>query len=377
MSNPKTENKFLEQGFINEAAMLAYLNNELTAEEKQQFEKLLQEDPFAQEALEGLQSSQNNTVVTQTIFSINQKVYERTGAKDKKIFQLHWTNFAWAAALLVLLIGIGAVMITYIGKKDSRIALAKEQSNKAEDTGLFQTQKREMKPAVQVLVLTDTPQKTLPSIAPAIANQEKMVNTTTSETADRKGKATTVSIDKSNVSASDISKKPETFTPKKETTKVTTPLPAKNEPVKKEQLNSVAAPSTQKIMQGSAAENATTTKVAVASMADAMKNFNSGNYKESGEQFTAILQQQPNSAEALYFGGISDYINGNSDKSEKSFDKLLKGGNKYVDGSKWYKANILLQKGKRDEAKKLFVELSQSNGSYKDRAIKKIAEAGL
>ena len=87
-----------------------------------------------------------------------------------------------------------------------------------------------------------------------------------------------------------------------------------------------------------------------------------------------ILKQQPNNIDALYWGGISDYINGNTKKSEKNFDKLLKDGTKYVEGSKWYKANILLKKGKKEEAKKLLDELSNTSGSYKERAVKKKAE---
>ena len=107
---------------------------------------------------------------------------------------------------------------------------------------------------------------------------------------------------------------------------------------------------------------------------DAMKTFNSGNYKKSSEQFDEILNDQPKNAEALYFGGISDYINEKTNKSEKNFDKLLKDGSRYTEGSKWYKANILLKKGKKDEAKKLLNELGNSNGSYKERALKKLQE---
>ena len=104
------------------------------------------------------------------------------------------------------------------------------------------------------------------------------------------------------------------------------------------------------------------------------KSFNGGDYKASSDQFSEILKQQPNNAEALYFGGISEYINGNSKKSEKNFDKLLKDGTKFSEGSKWYKANILLKKGKKDEAKKILDELANSTGSYKERALKKKAE---
>jgi tetratricopeptide (TPR) repeat protein len=105
-----------------------------------------------------------------------------------------------------------------------------------------------------------------------------------------------------------------------------------------------------------------------------MKNFNAGDYQTAGEQFNAILKKDPNNADALYYGGICDYINNTNTKGEKNFDKLLKNGNRYIEGSKWYKANILIQKGKKEEARKLLNDLANTNSSYKERAIKKLAE---
>jgi len=71
--------KISEQGVITEEALLAYTRNELTADEKQEFEKLLHDDPFAQEALEGIQASKNNATVANTLLNVNRKVRERNG----------------------------------------------------------------------------------------------------------------------------------------------------------------------------------------------------------------------------------------------------------------------------------------------------------
>jgi predicted Zn-dependent protease len=68
---------------------------------------------------------------------------------------------------------------------------------------------------------------------------------------------------------------------------------------------------------------------------------------------------------------VSTYINGNTAKAEQQFDKLLRRG-VYVEGSKWYKANILLKKGKTAEAKELLQSLDKNNGCYHDRAVKKL-----
>jgi hypothetical protein len=148
---------------------------------------------------------------------------------------------------------------------------------------------------------------------------------------------------------------------------------------KAEQKNAKGADisASKRVVRRSITEREDGDKTMIITMDDAMKSFNSGDYKKSSGQFDAILSQQPSNADALYFGGISDYIIGNDKKSEKNFDKLLKEGTKFVEGSKWYKANILLLKGKREEAKKLLDELSQSSGSYKERAVKRKADAGL
>lgn len=395
MSGSKKDNIFFERGAINEASMLAYLNNQLSAEEKQQFEKLLKDDPFAQEALEGLQVSQSQTTVSTTLVSLNKKIRERTGLKEKKTFQIHWSNYAWAAVLLGLLIGIGFVMINFIGKHDSNIAMNKEEVTKTADENLFET-KQELKPAeTPVTIITDSVQTVLPDIMKADEAKDKdatlkaLDNTeaknAAKEDVSSKGKEGTSTA--TPTSATGASSNSIVSVTDKNTAGAVSPAAAEgvNEPSKNVKSNRMAdnktegrevvtAPATQKVVRGSIVEREEVGNVTVITVNDAMKNFNSGNYKESSEQFDAILQQHPTNADALYFGGISDYINGNARKSEKNFDRLLKDGTKFMEGSKWYKANILIQKGKREEAKKLLDELSQSSGSYKERATKKKAE---
>ena len=128
MSRSKKDSHVLEAGVINEASMLAYLNNQLSADERQQFEKLLKDDPFAQEALEGFQASQSEAAVATTLTAIHKKVRERTGVKEKKGFQIHWSNYAWAAVMLGLLIGIGFVIINFIGNTVATVVIAKSEN---------------------------------------------------------------------------------------------------------------------------------------------------------------------------------------------------------------------------------------------------------
>jgi hypothetical protein len=366
MTRHKKENKFLEQKVIDEAAMLAYLNNELDAQEKQQFEKLLESDPFAVEALEGLQAAKNKPVITESRCYLNKKVRDRAGVSQKKMFAIHWTNYAWAAVILGLLIGVGAVMMIYMGRQNSGIAMEKEKITG--DSVLFETKQQLKAPESSTVPSLDSmkpAQNALDTLKFSESSKESeptKVVSTTEPTSN-----ITASKSALNEKTTAATKLNPTVNKKTEALK-TVAVPAADAAADKkaESQNKPAPSKTEKEEANKSPSNV--------SMDDAMKNFNSGNYKESSEMFEVILQKQPTNADALYFSGISEYINGNFKRSEKNFDKLLKDGTKYADGAKWYKANILLQNGKKDEAKKLLNELSQTGGSYKERAIKKKSE---
>ena len=403
----KTEKiKLSEQGIICEEALLAYVNNELNGDEKQELEKLLLDDPFAQEALEGLQQSTKASAAV-AVNNINKKVRERVGLKERKIIQLHWSNYAWAAVVFCLLIGVGFIMVSYFGKQDSSIAMNK---NTAEEVNLLEKKVEETSVApTDITVATDsivvTEQQNVAAdespaeVAPAFKANDKEV--AEAESKDMKAVATKQQpaaapvkvaapalpandADKSLAVSGGAAKGKEEVTMSSykvasgdaKTEQKNIAAKAKEESLKKKAVERKedAAPTTESIVRGSIVETMPVNKVTIITMDDAMKSFNSGDYKASSEQFSEILNQQPTNADALYFGGISDYINGNTKRSEKNFDKLLKDGTKFTEGSKWYKANILLKKGKRDEAKKILDELANSSGSYKERAVKKRAE---
>ncbi len=394
--------KLSEQGLITGEALLAYLKNELSPEEKQEVETLLHDDPFAQDALEGLRTSQSKERVGGSIVSLHKKIRERVGLKDKKGFSIHWTNYAWAAVVLGLLMGIGFMMINYLGKKDEHIAVndkSKEQT------------------------ITSAPQKAEEATPPKIAADTAAINsamaasdtvspsaptgsiTSTLSDADKKGKDQTIAVSgASGASGYNYSLKPTGVSGAtgnagqiknkldEQTTKNiqastsagnanskvaqpsgnagisvnTTGAPANNSSNLDVSFNKNAAPSPAAEKKESDEDKA--------NVSDAMKNFYAGDYKKAAGQFDKILKREPDNADALYFGGISDYIDGRTDKSEKNFDKILKKGSLFVEGAKWYKANILLKKGDIEHGKNLLQELSNSNGSYKERATKKLAE---
>lgn len=413
--------KLSENGIILEEALLAYANNELTAEQKQEMEKLLQADPFAQDALEGLQQAGKASTAT-AVLNINKKVREKAGIREGKGIKMHWTAYAWAAVVFGLLIGIGFVMVNYMAKPGHEIAM--NQPAKEESVNLLE-QKQEQAPAMatepgvtdSTVVTNETANTTVttsavqppaletktpaqladeqrrkaeadrddrvaaaapvsaPVVAPrgaaapavnsGVANEEVIM----SKSAAKASSAGGGRVYADSLSAAELKRAEKNKAAKKDP-KI---LPYNDGNPSGYTISQQG--NTYNIEQhGAIEEKVPAEKVVVITIDDATKSFNMGDYKKSGEQFSEILKQQPNNADALYFGGISDYINGNTKRSEKNFDKLLKEGTKFSEGSKWYKANILLKKGKKDEAKKLLDDLANGGGSYKERAIKKKAE---
>lgn len=409
-----------EHGVVREEALLAYLNNELGADDVQQMEKLLADDPFAQEALEGLKQTTRATAAA-AVVNINRQVRERTGAKEARIVKLHWSTYAWAAVVLGLLIGVGFIMVTFIGNK-SQNNIAMNEPAKQENVNLLEEQKPATPEIVSAAPTTDSAAVSIPpvqsltdanAVSPTDVNGKNDAGTTKAENNNIALNGTSATVSANNVGvvstpgtyymnstivADDKGTAPAGKVPAKQGATNTygyTPTSLNDEstdgrtvlknsaPASAERKSpapelkkdkQVAAYTTQPVIRGGIIEKEEADRVTVITMDDAMKSFNNQDYKTSSEQFGEILKQQPNNADALYFGGISDYLNGNTKKSEKNFDKLLKEGNRYAEGSKWYKANILLKKGKKDEAKKLLDELANSSGSYRERAIKKKAE---
>ncbi len=397
MSRSKKETKFLESGVLTQRAMLAYINNELDDQERQQFEKLLKDDPFAREALEGLQGAPSKPAVSAALGNLNKKVRSRTGLREKKTINIHWSNYLWAAVLLGLLVGIGFVMINFLGKQNEHIAQTETQNP---TPGLFDEPKPEQKfeqaasaPADSAASVSYSDTATFAGSGFAVTipdNNQTNQNANKPAADGKKGKEEVIPMTNASGAASlERSNNSEAPAPSYQmnstltaddisTARGVTITQAKAEKKKTKATDTITADYSAKelntVVRGSIVEKDEADKTVVITLDEAMRNFNSGNYKNSASQFAEILQHQPNNADALYFGAISDYINGNNKRSEKNFDKLLKDGTKYLDGSKWYKANILLNKGKRDEAKKLLDELSQSGGSYKERAVKKLSE---
>lgn len=319
-----------KNGVLSSAAVRAYLEDTLSPEQRAEFEELLAKDPFAADALEGLRNAGNTTDSFFTIDEIAGTVRTKTGINGaSKSIQLHWSLYAYAAALVAVIAGI-ALVFSFYKSQPTDTQLAKTEEFSEVQTGIA---------AEEPTVIADT-----------VFSAEKADSAATTVLSEKKDTAVAAPKPATPVLAAQVKKEenPEN--------KVNIPVALS---VQAETLSAKTADKKEKTAEEIAEEG--------------MTAFNNSEYGKAEQLFNLTLEKAPNNANAMYFGAVSAYINGNTAKAEKQFNQLLKNG-LYTEGSKWYKANILLKRGEKEDALEILRSLSISSGTYKSRAIKKLEE---
>lgn len=380
-----------EEGVITQEALLAYAQGRLSPEEIAQVDKLLRDDPFAQEALDGVRNSAAAAGMDTAVTAINSRLREKAGMREKKRkgVEIHWATYAYAAVIVGVLLGLGFVMVHFIQQNDSSIAMNKA-TPQAEESAPMAEPKNEAAP-----VVADTIKPANESQPPAPSDTVKMIAQNTVVTSVSSGTTAPVAgyvqaapvVSQMKPASPASAKKPAPAAEKKAATtqadqavpaKPATPAAADEAKTETATGNAYADKEASRVVSGTSQTRADMRKEkANATAADNIKEaralFDAGDFKEAAKKYDKVLSDQPDNSDALFFGGICEYKNGKLKPAEKNFDKLIKSG-QYVDGSKWYKANVLIDRGKKDEAKQLLKELSTTPNPYKDRAIKKYDE---
>lgn len=309
-----------EEGVITEEALLAYAEGRLGHAEQAGMEKLLLDDPFAQEALEGMRTSPRPGEIHTVITSINTQLREKTGIRErnKKGIEIHWANYAYAAVVLGMLVGVAFVMINIFSNKQ-KVQMAKA----TESIPVMEEKKKEGPKA-------DTA-KLIAATAPKDSIASKM-------------------------NANDLTATATGGAPQN-------PNQAEQKAVAEKPVVPVTSPPAPAQTSGPASGEI------AAQLAVARAFFDANNYANAEKKYNDILASQPDNVEALYFGGVCNFINGSKGLGEANFDKLMKGG-VYMDGAKWYKALILIKNGQKDQAKPILKDLTVTGGYFKDRATK-------
>ena len=321
-----------EDGVITQEALLAYAEGKLSDAERAQVDKLIKDDPFAQDALEGLSSSPNRSDIKTAVTTLNTQLRDKTGVRErkKKGIDIHWANYAYAAVVLGVLIGVGYVMINVLSSEHREEAMNKTVPKAQESVPVpAEKMKEEPKADTTKQIAALSHQDSLDIATKNIALDKDKEDKTTNEVANSGAVAMN---DQKPAAAKSAS------------------APAEEERKSKSDIDAIAA-----------------------QLGVARTFFGSGDYVNAEKEYNKVLAMQADNSDALYFGGICAFYNGSKGLGEANFDKLAK-TNQYTEGTKWYKASILIKKGKKDEAKPLLRDLINSNSYFKERAVKQYEE---
>lgn len=354
-----------ENGVLTQEALLAYAEGRLPAADVAQFEKLLQADPFSQDALEGMKLTADKARMRTAVAGINDRLRERTNFKTHKTksFQIHWSNYAYAAAVFGVLIGLGVVLVNFLNNRNSQTTQTAQVDQPVEE----KIDSVIAAPAAAVVQDSAVKSFTLSGAADTQTALSVIKNQPASPIMADQAKDET-KPEPIAQRLSEVSKKKDQATAPAAGSAAAPPAAVMSAPVQEKEQR-------EEKVKMSRAESAADDKQAApkTDLQEAKELFDAGEFDQALKKYNKVLDEQPGNADALYFGGICNYIKGENKKAEKSFDKLMT-TNAYADGAKWYKANLLIRKGKNEQAKTLLRELSNTNGSYKDRAIRKFEE---
>lgn len=101
--------------------------------------------------------------------------------------------------------------------------------------------------------------------------------------------------------------------------------------------------------------------------------FNKGEYLNALGDFNTLLALNKEDVNALFYGGLSHYNNGNYSKAADYFNKTTKNkNNAFYQEAQWYLAQSYSKNGNHEEANVLYTQISKENGFYKDKAKEKI-----
>ena len=108
---------------------------------------------------------------------------------------------------------------------------------------------------------------------------------------------------------------------------------------------------------------------------NSMYYFNNGEYKKALSRFETILKKYPTDVNANFYSGLCFYNFGEFEKAVAHFSKCIQGDFKNFDEEAlWLKANSFEKMNRREESKKLYLEISKANGFYAQQAKKKLGE---
>ena len=104
-------------------------------------------------------------------------------------------------------------------------------------------------------------------------------------------------------------------------------------------------------------------------LGEALYLYDNANYKEAITLFEEILDTNPEMMASHLYSGISYMELKEYTKAGISFNTVIEhNDNLYIEQAEWYLGMVYMLTGKKEEARKLFRKIKQSDGYYRDEA---------
>lgn len=103
---------------------------------------------------------------------------------------------------------------------------------------------------------------------------------------------------------------------------------------------------------------------------ETMDAFANGQFKKALNRYLIILEQYPQDANALFYGGLCYFNLGKYDQAVELFDQIHDMSlNAFKEEAAWYKVKTLVKTGNKTEAKRLLEDIIAGGGFYAEEAI--------
>lgn len=336
----------------------AYLLGKMSADEKAAFELRVENDPFAKEALEGFISLENNAKATGLIKEQINIIENKTGyKKENKALKIPLFKILSIAASIIVVIGGLFFSWNFLQDKNGGMSEAKT-SEKSEEFD-FKTRTRKenfFDEKTEDVYESEEETSEVVSIAEnamAISKEEKKETKPVSETSSSKEVAQkTLSESPSISSQNDFYDIAEVSKP--------------------ESLGAARANSPSAVSEESVSDFSLTQT----NFEKGYSFFEKGNFNESIKYFSESIKENRKVIESYYYSGLSYYYQNKYNNAIKAFDIVIS-DNYHVlaNNAKWYKADIYIKQGRKEDARVILQELIDSNSYFKkqaEEAIKKL-----
>ncbi len=399
VNNPKHINPSKEK-------LLAFVRGELSAKERMDIAKAIEENPVLEDVVEGLRLSENRE---KNIYELEQKIrkqYRNKGGAKIISFQSKAILAAAASVLLLISFGIYNKML-----KLDETRVVSEQTYKNTDapqailkategsTSSEETDEEESEQVLQTIMpnftrteqqqteLKNLQEKTLFNKAATDQTESLMDETKTLQQtvvntgavfsdADKDYNAKLEVSGKTNMSDNVASEKSPASVVAT-TTSVTRDAPKREESEKKKteryrSAEQAPAAVAEEIIQ----EKESTKKSLARPVPDANEPFNQAialhnrkNFDAAFLKMDSLAQKHPKNEEYQYYAGAFAYDNNSYLKAINYLEPLSKNTkSKFQEPAKWYLALSYKASGKREKAKKLLTEIAAKNNGYQQMA---------